>query len=191
MASSRPPEITIAVARAFDEMVQTFVLRGIVFIDEQACPYAEEFDGNDLAATHLLAKVDDEPAATIRVRWFADFAKLERAAVRREFRRLGLCRRLTDFAAAMAERKGYSRLYGTAQVGVLSHWRRMGFEPINKPSFSFSDHDYVPILRRLVPGPDALGELTPDLVLNRPEGDWDRPGVLDRSTLRSPSQHME
>src|SRR4051794_24719610 len=50
------------------------------------CPYEEEFDGNDFSATHLIGYVGNEPAACLRVRYFADFAKIERLAVRREFR---------------------------------------------------------------------------------------------------------
>jgi len=53
---------------------------------EQACPYDEEFDGNDFCAMHLIGSIGDEPAGCMRIRFFADFAKLERLAVRREFR---------------------------------------------------------------------------------------------------------
>jgi len=179
------PTISIDVVRRFDDLTQVFVLRGLVFGAEQSCPYDEEFDGNDFSATHLIARVDGEPAGTFRIRWFADFAKAERAAVRPEFRRYGICRKMTDFAARMAARKGYHRLYGTAQLRVLDYWRSLGFEPLEKPRFAFSDHEYVPIVRQLAPEPAPLGEYTPDLVLNRPEGDWDRPGVLDRSAVRT------
>lgn len=186
------PRIGIDVVRRFDDLTQVFVLRGLVFGAEQSCPYEEEFDGNDFTATHLIARVDGEPAGTFRIRWFADFAKAERAAVRQEFRRFGICRKMTDFAAQLAARKGYHRLYGTAQLRVLDYWKSLGFEPLlEKPRFAFSDHEYVPIVRRLVPEAGALGEHTPDLVLNRPEGDWDRPGVLDRSAERTPLAVVE
>ena len=179
------PSIRIAPARGTDELIQAYVVRAVVFVGEQACPYAEEFDGNDLSATHLLAQVDGEPAGTLRIRWFADFAKAERAAVRPAYRRLGLCRRMTDFAAELAARKGYSLLYGSAQTRVLDYWLSVGFERLGKANFHFSDHEYVPIVRRLRPSPGRLAAGSPDLVLNRPEGDWDRPGVLDRSAERS------
>ncbi len=49
-------------------------------------PYEEEFDGNDFSSTHLLGYVGDEPAGCLRIRYFASFAKIERLAVRHEFR---------------------------------------------------------------------------------------------------------
>ena len=181
----RRPSVTIAPTRSLDELIQVHVIRGLVFVGEQACPYDEEFDGNDIGATHLLARVDGEPAGTLRLRWFADFAKAERAAVRAPYRKLGLCRQMVDLAADIAARKGYAMLYGTAQTRVLDYWLSVGFERLGKPNFHFSDHEYVPIVRRLQPTAERLASETPDLVLNRPEGDWDRPGVLDRSAERS------
>ena len=52
--------------------------------------YAEEFDGNDYTASHLMLYVDGEPAASMRVRWFATFAKLERAIILKRYRSYGL-----------------------------------------------------------------------------------------------------
>lgn len=52
----------IRVVTGFDDMMRVAAIRSAVYIGEQACPYDEEFDGNDLAATHILAFVDNEPA---------------------------------------------------------------------------------------------------------------------------------
>ena len=80
------PEITIKLAATSDEMMQCFMLRAAVFMGEQQCPYWEEYDGNDYTASHLILYVDGEPAASIRVRWFAGFAKLERAIILKRYR---------------------------------------------------------------------------------------------------------
>ena len=63
-------------------------IRNSVYIGEQECPYEEEYDGNDLSATHLLAYIGDEPVGCLRLRFFADFAKFERIAIRKEFRKI-------------------------------------------------------------------------------------------------------
>jgi hypothetical protein len=47
-----------------------------------------------------------------------------------------------------------------------------------------SDHEYIEVERRLTPPADALTIDSDPLVLLRPEGLWDRPGVLDRSVNR-------
>src|SRR5262245_40813838 len=84
--NAKEGEITVSVARTFDDLMRVVSMRTSVYINEQACPYEEEFDGNDLSATHMLGYVGGELAGCLRIRFFADFAKLERVAVKREFR---------------------------------------------------------------------------------------------------------
>src|ERR1041385_8141307 len=75
-------DLRAIVAATPDAIQKVFALRAAVFMSEQDCPYEEEFDGNDFCATHILGLVDQQPAAVLRVRYFADFAKIERLAVR-------------------------------------------------------------------------------------------------------------
>jgi len=83
---ARRGHVHVGVARSIEDMAKVFSVRSATFQAEQACPYEEEFDGNDFCATQLLAYVGDDPAACIRIRYFGDFAKLERLAIRREYR---------------------------------------------------------------------------------------------------------
>src|ERR1700739_1083626 len=78
--------ITIRIARDPSDLMLVTAIRSAVYMAEQDCPYDEEFDGNDFAATHLIGYVGSEPAGCLRIRHFADFAKIERLAVRHEFR---------------------------------------------------------------------------------------------------------
>ena len=58
----------------------------MLLIGEQECPDDEEYDGNDMSGTHLwVLSVTSRPGRT-RIRSFVNFAKIERLAVRREFR---------------------------------------------------------------------------------------------------------
>ena len=84
------PVVTIKLASTANELMQCYMLRAAVFMGEQDCPYWEEFDGNDYTASHLMLYVDGEPAASMRVRWFASFAKLERAIILKRYRSYGL-----------------------------------------------------------------------------------------------------
>src|SRR5205814_261215 len=81
-----------------DELMQCYMLRAAVFMGEQHCPYWEEFDGNDYTASHLMLYVDGEPAASMRIRWFASFAKLERAIILKRYRSYGLFIPFVDWA---------------------------------------------------------------------------------------------
>lgn len=179
------PDIDVRLARSAEERMQAYAVRVIVYMGEQRCPYAEEFDGNDEFATHVLGLVDGEPAGTLRLRWFGGFAKFEHLAVRPEFRSLHLGPKLVRFAQSLAARKGYRQLYGTAEGNrLVRYWSRYGFRVVDKPPVIFSDYRYVPMVCDLPEDPDRLSVDADDMVLIRPEGDWDRPGVLDLSAAR-------
>ncbi|MGA7383676.1 MAG: hypothetical protein WBW81_02940 [Methylocella sp.] len=66
----------IRAARSFEDLL-VHAIRAAVYIAEQACPFAEESDGNDCCATHLIGFIGEEPAGCIRLRYFHDFVKLE------------------------------------------------------------------------------------------------------------------
>lgn len=186
-SATAAPTVTVKVAHTMDEMMHAFVIRGAVFVGEQRCPIAEEFDGNDFTATHLVAYVDGEPAGTMRLRYFGGFVKSERAAVLKHFRGLGVNPKLLAYARDFSAQKGFQLFYGTAQVRLLDYWCGLGFRPINKPHFVFSDHAYAPIATALEPPPGSLDAYSDSEVLNRPEGAWDRPGVLEMSVARGAS----
>jgi predicted GNAT family N-acyltransferase len=175
---------TVKVAQNIEEMVQAFVVRAAVFMSEQHCPYAEEFDGNDFTATQILGVIDEEPVGAIRIRYFSNFAKLERLAVRREFRGCAVAATVIEFALELCRRKGYRKIHGHAEEHLLPFWRRFGFQPMSVPSFVFSDHQYVEMELELEPHPDPIAIGKDPMLLIRPESEWDKPGVLEKSSLR-------
>jgi predicted GNAT family N-acyltransferase len=160
-------------------------VRSATFIAEQDCPYDEEFDGNDFSASHLLAYVGNEPVGCLRIRYFAGFAKLERLAVRHEFRSRHIGTRLMKAGVEFCRTKGYRRIYGRAQKDLLDYYVNMGWKQLEGSSeFFFSDYAYIEIVIDTDPSPNAIGLGVDPYVLMRPEGRWDRPGVLDRSAQR-------
>ncbi len=185
------PIMRVSVARTFNDLAQVMAVRALVYIGEQVCPYDEEFDGNDFAgATHLILRVGDEPVGVVRMRWFADFAKLERLAIRKDYRGGPGLMMLARAAFELAEAKGYRRLMGHAQMRLTPFWKRHfgGRVRPGRASFSFSDYDYVEMEFALSPPADAITIDADPFVLLRPEGEWDRPGALDRSAVRPPKQ---
>ena len=160
-------------------------IRSAVYIGEQACPFDEEFDGNDFSALHLIGYSGDEPAGCIRIRHFADFAKVERLAVRKEFRNSRLSFLLVRAAIELCRVKGYRRIYGHAQRRLLGFWRRFGAVPLpGGKEFVFSDFDYVEVMVEIEPHPNPITIGTDPYVIIRPEGRWHVPGVLERSASR-------
>jgi predicted GNAT family N-acyltransferase len=174
------------VAATSDEVEKALAIRAAVFLVEQNCPYAEEFDGNDRSATHFVGYVDDEPAAAMRLRYFADFAKVERLAVLPRFRRTLIAKELVDTAFNFCRRKGYRKVYGQAEKHLVKFWSRFGFQPMVKNyDLVFSDHEFVEMYGELEPHPNPLTMYSDPYLLVRPEGRWDEPGVLDRSAVRA------
>lgn len=179
------PKLEIRVARSLDDLMAVFAVRSIVFVSEQSCPYREEFDGNDHVATHILATVDDEPVGTARLRFFGQFAKLERVAVRQEQRNSRLAMKMARYAIDFCRRKGYRIILGQAEKRLVPFWRFFGFEEVvERDGLVFSDREYRDIVCRLDPLESEIGVETSGYILNRPEGDWDEPGILDHSSTR-------
>jgi len=177
--------------RTLDDFQMVAALRAAVFMSEQACPYEEEFDGNDLCATHFLLFDGCRPVGTLRVRWFADFAKLERIAILPSER--GRMEGLRVLLAEMFElvaRKGYRRMLGQIQARLWPVWSRTfrcRLLPGRAP-FWFSDYEYREIEIFVPAHPRALPMETDPYTIIRPEGAWDTPGVLDASAERAPGQ---
>jgi predicted GNAT family N-acyltransferase len=182
-------DVGVTVARTFDDLMRVAAIRNSVYIGEQECPYDEEYDGNDLAAVHLLAYIGDEPVGCMRLRFFADFAKFERVAVRKEFRKSRAAIKLIQAGLKFCQKKGYRRVIGHAQTRLTDFWTRFGFRPMeDRKHFTFSDYDYVEMIADLEPDPDAVILGADPYLMIRPEGRWHIPGILENSATRAAPQ---
>lgn len=178
-------DLTVEVVRDLNDFMKVVAVRASVFLAEQDCPYDEEFDNNDLSACHLIAYLRGEPVATLRIRWFANFAKIERVCVMKHVRGGSLVKLMIETAVELIARKGYVQVIGYIQKRLVPFWKQLGFLPREgREGFRFSDYDYVECSRQLQPKADALSIDTDPYVLMRPEGDWDHENVLDRSASR-------
>ena len=173
--TNRTESIKIGVVHSFEEMQQALAVRAAVFMGEQGSYYLEEFDGNDLCATHILVTVENEPVGVMRIRWFYDFAKLERMAVLKKYRNFALLSRLVKYAVELCRQKGYLRVYGYAEERVTIIWQRLGFEIMKDKPESFSQNDsniYFPVIGNLTPFEKAINHLCDIKTINLPEGEW-------------------
>lgn len=181
----KPNDLRVEVVRDLADFMKVVAIRSSVFLAEQDCPYDEEFDNNDLSACHLIAYLHDEPVATLRVRWFAGFAKIERVCVMKHVRGGSLVKLMIETAVDMIARKGYVHVIGYIQKRLVPFWKQLGFLPREgRDGFRFSDYEYVECSRTLEARPNALTIDSDPYVLMRPEGEWDTESVLDRSALR-------
>jgi predicted GNAT family N-acyltransferase len=178
-------DLTVEIVRDLADYMKVVAIRSSVFLAEQDCPYDEEFDNNDLSALHLIAYLRGEPVATLRIRWFAGFAKIERVCVMKHVRGGALVKMMIETAVDVISRKGYTHAIGYIQKRLVPFWKQLGFLPREgRADFRFSDYEYVECERMLAARPDAITSESDPYVVMRPEGEWDHENVLDRSAAR-------
>jgi predicted GNAT family N-acyltransferase len=176
------PKTEIKLARTIGDIFQVFSVRSATYIAEQFCLYGEEFDGNDFCSTHFLGLIDGDAAGCVRLRFFNGFAKLERLAVRAEYRQSKLAYQLVRAALDHCQRKGYSKVLGHSRLDLVRFWRVFGFKPVSdRPTFSFANVQYTEILLEQQPHADQINHDVDPMIVIRPEGAWDRPGPFDLS----------
>jgi predicted GNAT family N-acyltransferase len=177
--------LSVKTVASIEDLMKVITIRAATYMGEQKCPYREEFDGNDFCAAHFLGFVGNEPAGCLRARFFAGFAKLERLAVRTEFRNTRLAFRLVRAGIDFARKKGFKTVYGHAQQRLVPFWRRFGGKPLeNRRELIFSDFRYTEMRLDVPADPEAITIETDPYVILRPEGQWHRRGVLEDSSVR-------
>jgi putative N-acetyltransferase (TIGR04045 family) len=114
-------------ARTERERDDALALRRRVFCEEQGVSEADEVDGRDAGARHLVALRDGRVVGTCRLILDGDTAKLGRMAVERSSRRHGLGAGLTAAAVREARAAGAVRVALHAQTTVRRLYEREGF----------------------------------------------------------------
>ena len=121
----------------------------------------------------------------MRIRFFGEFAKMERLAVRKEFRKTRTAFDLVHASVDLCRDKGYRRLYGHAREDYLRFWQHFGFKlKENGAPFAFSDHSFVEMVDEIEPSAEAVTISDGPYRIIRPEGSWHKPGPLERSADR-------
>lgn len=112
-----------------EELALCRALRREVFIEEQAVPEAEEWDGLDAEARHWLVFDGAVPVATMRLRVLGEVGKIERVCVRAPHRGSGHGLALMRAAlAALAETPGVVEARLGAQLHAIAFYEGLGFE---------------------------------------------------------------
>lgn len=119
---------TFRIARSLDDLIKVFIVRGIVFMDEQHVSYREEMDEYEHAALHILGEINEEPMAAARIRFDGPFAKIERMAVRKEYRRRGYGSELLRFVMQVARDAGFGKFKLHAQLPAREFYAKHGFQ---------------------------------------------------------------
>lgn len=178
--------LSVKVVRNVEDMMKITAIRAAVYMAEQDCPYEEEFDGNDFCATHLIGYVDGEPVACLRMRYFGGFVKMERLAVRHKFRKTRIAFKVIREGIKHCNRKGFTKIYGHARDELIPLWGMFGFKVYEgSRQLVFSEYSYTEMVCENALPEDVITMQSDPYKLIRPEGEWDRPGILEDSALRN------
>ncbi|MBL8593404.1 MAG: GNAT family N-acetyltransferase [Devosia sp.] len=127
-------DITLVTVPVFSTLANAgFALRREVFVIEQQIPEAEEFDADDLTATHVVAIAAGNVVGTLRIIWTDEHVKLGRVVVSQLWRGQGISTRLLRFAMDLARDRGETRFYLTAQHDKLGVYEKLGFVAFGEP----------------------------------------------------------
>jgi len=115
-----------------EELQRTYKIREVVFVEEQKVSREEEFDEFESVCKHFLATIDGESAGAARWRETEKGVKLERFAVLKEFRGLGVGSALVaavmdDISKTIDNPKG--KCYLHAQLEAMPLYAKFGFKP--------------------------------------------------------------
>jgi len=124
-------------------------VRRDVFIEEQGVSEAEEMDGRDAQAIHIVVTDGTDPVATARVR-FVDgtTVKIERVAVCEPHRGEGLGLWVMSVAESTAHERGATSVVLHAQLRVRSFYEDIGYDAVGD-EFEEADIPHVEMVKTL------------------------------------------
>lgn len=102
-------------------------IRRVVFVEGQGVPESLEIDGLDDQCVHFLARSDERPIGTARLRFVEGVAKAERVAVLEEHRGAGIGAAVMAAIEETARARGYGELLLHAQQAVIPFYRGLGY----------------------------------------------------------------
>lgn len=111
-----------------DDLATCHALRRIVFIDEQGVSEAEEVDGLDGEALHVLATLDGKALGCARILMSDGAAKIGRVCVLKQARGTGLGAAIIEACLDVArDQPGVTKAKLGAQTHALAFYEKLGF----------------------------------------------------------------
>ena len=115
------------------DLESAFAIRREVFVEEQHVSAEEEYDEFEDISTHFLARSDGTPCGTARWRRTSNGVKLERFAVLKTFRGMGVGKALVKAVLEdvfSQQPEPIERIYLHAQVTAMPLYSSFGFVSI-------------------------------------------------------------
>lgn len=121
--------INVKLVESQAELLLAKEIRRQVFQLEQNIDFELEFDSKDAEAEHFIAYLDNEAVGTTRVRYMAEkTAKLERLAVLRAYRGVGVGKKIMHYVIDYLKVKGIKKIMLNSQEQAKKFYEDIGFE---------------------------------------------------------------
>lgn len=102
-------------------------IRRVVFTEEQGVSVADDVDGRDDEALHLLAVKNGVPVGTARMLLSGTTGKIGRVAVLKSERGTGLGKALIEAACDLLKKRGLATAKLGAQTHAIGFYEALGF----------------------------------------------------------------
>ncbi|MDB5125326.1 MAG: family N-acetyltransferase [Mucilaginibacter sp.] len=139
------PSIQVTKVTDPSELEKVFAIRREVFVGEQNCPPELEWEFED-ESNHFLAIVNGEPAGASRWRKTDKGYKLERFAVLKKFRGMGIGQELVKTVLADLPADA-SYIYMHAQLPAIPLYEKFNFEKVG-PEFEEAGIRHYKMVRK-------------------------------------------
>lgn len=117
----------IVKCKTINQLIDHYLIRKIVFIDEQNVSYEDEFDLTEKSRIPFVLYDNKKPIAAARINFIDDFAKIERVCVLKEHRNKGIGKIIMEYMFDYCLMKNIKTIYISAQVQALSFYEKLGF----------------------------------------------------------------
>ncbi len=114
-----------------DQLVDHYLIRKTVFIDEQKISYEDEYDFTEKEALPFLLFHQGIAVGASRIRFENDYAKLERICILKPYRGKGLGRILLDEMMDYSRKLGVNKFELGAQAYAIPFYEKCGFRVIS------------------------------------------------------------
>ena len=127
-------EFTYKLVENKGELKGVVEVRRQVFVEEQGIPENVVFDDPGGEALHIVAKDGKRVVGTARIQFLgAKQAKLERMAVLKSFRNMGIGKGIMSFIAEELKNKKIEKVILHAQQTAVDFYKGCGFRELGSP----------------------------------------------------------
>lgn len=113
------------------QLQDAFIVRKLVFVEEQQVSAEEEYDEFDATANHVVLYDEGVPVGAGRIREVEDIGKIERICVLSSHRSKGAGRLIMEALEELAAQKNLHKVKLHAQTHAEPFYQKLGYKTVS------------------------------------------------------------